>query len=101
MRVDETMGMGWTYELKRMWLPNFDYTTSGLLGKIGWVIAAFFMNLVHFTWLFPKLLGWLLTALAISLGAPFWFDLLKKVINIRGAGGKPDIVDDGVKKKSK
>lgn len=27
--------------------------------------------------------GWLLTALAISLGAPFWFDLLNKVIQLR------------------
>ncbi len=29
--------------------------------------------------------GWLLTALAISLGAPFWFDLLNKFIVIRAA----------------
>lgn len=28
-------------------------------------------------------LGWLITALAISLGAPFWFDLLNKLINLR------------------
>lgn len=34
-----------------------------------------------------KLLGFILTALAISLGAPFWFDLLKKLVNIRSAGG--------------
>ena len=27
--------------------------------------------------------GWLLTALAISLGAPFWFDLLNKFIVVR------------------
>lgn len=31
-----------------------------------------------------KLLGLLLTAAAISLGAPFWFDLLRKVIQVRG-----------------
>jgi hypothetical protein len=37
-----------------------------------------------------KLLGWLLTAIAISLGAPFWFDLLNKVISIRGAGRSPE-----------
>lgn len=30
-------------------------------------------------------LGWLLTALAISLGAPFWFDLLNKFLVIRSA----------------
>jgi hypothetical protein len=33
------------------------------------------------------LLGWLLTVAAISLGAPFWFDLLCKVANLKGAGG--------------
>lgn len=36
-------------------------------------------------WLY-KILGWLVTAFAISLGAPFWFDLLKKLVNIRSAG---------------
>jgi len=36
-----------------------------------------------------KLAGWLLTALAISLGAPFWFDLLNRVVKLRQAGTKP------------
>ncbi|HMP13596.1 MAG TPA: hypothetical protein PKD70_06935 [Saprospiraceae bacterium] len=36
-----------------------------------------------------KLGGWLVTALAISMGAPFWFDMLQKVINIRNAGVRP------------
>lgn len=39
--------------------------------------------------LLTKLLGFILTALAISMGAPFWFDLLRKVANIRSAGNKP------------
>lgn len=30
-----------------------------------------------------QILGWLITTLALSLGAPFWFDLLKKVVNIK------------------
>lgn len=30
-----------------------------------------------------KILGWVLTAMAISLGAPFWFDLLNKFMNTR------------------
>lgn len=38
---------------------------------------------------FKLLLGWLITAAAVSLGAPFWFDLLGKVANLRGSGGKP------------
>ena len=32
------------------------------------------------------ILGWLLTVAAISLGAPFWFDLLSKVSRIRSSG---------------
>lgn len=35
-------------------------------------------------------LGWLLTALAATLGAPFWFDAISKLFTIRGAGKKPD-----------
>ncbi len=34
------------------------------------------------------LLGWVLTAIALSLGAPFWFDLLNKVTALRGGGTK-------------
>ncbi len=37
-----------------------------------------------------RLVGWLLTALAISIGAPFWFDLLNKVMNVRHAMRKPE-----------
>ena len=33
-----------------------------------------------------KVLGWLLTAWAITLGAPFWFDLLNRFIQIRSNG---------------
>jgi hypothetical protein len=36
-----------------------------------------------------NLFGWLLTAIAVSLGAPFWFDLINKFINIRMVGQKP------------
>ncbi|NJC25147.1 hypothetical protein [Neolewinella antarctica] len=39
--------------------------------------------------LITKLLGFVLTALAISMGAPFWFDLLKKLVNIRSTGARP------------
>ena len=35
-------------------------------------------------------LGWLITALAVSLGAPFWFDLLNKFVNIRASGKAPE-----------
>jgi hypothetical protein len=32
---------------------------------------------------YPHLAGWLLTALAVSLGAPFWFDMLNKFMVVR------------------
>ena len=37
-----------------------------------------------------SLLGWIITAFAISLGAQFWFDLLTKFVNLRAAGPKPE-----------
>lgn len=36
-----------------------------------------------------RALGWLATAVAISLGAPFWFDLLNKLVNLRNTGDPP------------
>ena len=39
-------------------------------------------------WLYV-ILGWILSTLALSAGAPFWFDLLKRLVNIRNAGPKP------------
>lgn len=46
---------------------------------IGWD-GGLWKNL-HWT----SILGWLLTALAISLGAPFWFDLLNKLMQLRSS----------------
>jgi hypothetical protein len=43
----------------------------------------------HWTFFWAKLLGLLLTTFALSLGAPFWFDTLNKIINIRAAGRAP------------
>ena len=33
--------------------------------------------------------GWLLNGLLVTLGAPFWFDLLTKVVSLRNNGPKP------------
>ena len=35
------------------------------------------------------ILGIVITGFAIMMGAPFWFDLLKKIVNVRNAGPKP------------
>lgn len=50
-----------------------------------------------FRCLLKSLLGWVITALAISLGAPFWFDLLNKLMKLRGAVATPTS-DDKEKK---
>lgn len=44
-----------------------------------------------------QLLGFLLTALALSMGAPFWFDMLSKIVSIRGAGVRPPTKKDSDK----
>lgn len=44
---------------------------------------------LYWDWL-SKVVGLLLTAGAASLGAPFWFDMLNKVVSIRSAGRAPD-----------
>lgn len=35
------------------------------------------------------LVGWLATIAALTLGAPFWFDMINKVVNIRSVGQRP------------
>jgi hypothetical protein len=37
-----------------------------------------------------RFFGFMITGLMLSLGAPFWFDLLKKLVSIRGDGVKPE-----------
>ena len=48
---------------------------------------AFVGNWKHIRW--QTWGGWLLTFIALSLGAPFWFDTLSKLANLR-ATGKPE-----------
>lgn len=37
--------------------------------------------------------GWLLTIIAISIGAPFWFDALGRLARLRTTGAKPEASD--------
>jgi hypothetical protein len=47
-------------------------------------------------------LGWLLTAIAISLGAPFWFDILNKIMVVRSTvKPREKSHDEGSKDKAK
>jgi hypothetical protein len=61
-------------------------TTFGTL-PIGWQttkLAAIFTSELP-----QRVLGWLLTAIAISLGAPFWFDFLNRFVNLRHTIERP------------
>ena len=59
--------------------PGFDLVKRpALFGSWLWMVIP-----VH-------LLGWVLTAIAASLGAPFWFDTLNKFMNVRAAGTAPN-----------
>jgi hypothetical protein len=70
-------------ELDALKLPIFwagenvpDWNGSEIWGSLlNWLILA---------------VGWLITILAVSLGAPFWFDTLSRLSNLRMAGKKPE-----------
>ncbi len=47
-----------------------------------------------FTQWILKIAGLLFTAFAVSLGAPFWFDMLNKFNSLRGSGGKPKTAEE-------
>jgi hypothetical protein len=40
-------------------------------------------------WWVMKVVGLLLTGASVSLGAPFWFSVLNKLVNMRGGGSTP------------
>ncbi len=70
---DISLPIGWN-------LSNLDQQAQE---SIGWPVKG---------WPFPvvrRILGWMLSGLAIAMGAPFWFELLGKVINVRNSGPKP------------
>ena len=54
---------------------------------IGWSVEN--IKLYNFWGILKKIGGLLLTVFAVSLGAPFWFDILNKLANLRSSGNKP------------
>jgi len=48
-------------------------------------------------WL-SKVAGLLVSIFAVSLGAPFWFDVLQRFMQVRAAGAKEDNKKDEQKK---
>ncbi|MFM2063607.1 MAG: hypothetical protein RLZZ507_3278 [Cyanobacteriota bacterium] len=60
------------------------WTSDNLQDQIGWNPIK--INGVPVFSLLTMFCGWLISGLAIAMGAPFWFDLLSKVMNVRNAG---------------
>jgi dGTP triphosphohydrolase len=69
--------------LQEISLP-IGWTKENLDEQIGWHPTK--INGVPIISLLTMLFGWLVSALAIAMGAPFWFDLLSKVMNVRNSG---------------
>jgi hypothetical protein len=44
--------------------------------------------------LWARVFGWLATALLIMLGAPFWYELLTRLVSLRSAGARPPEASD-------
>lgn len=83
-------------------LANFKKQTEQVLADIALPIGWTAINLEqqidwHPTktydfsiWKFLTMIfGWFVSGVAISMGAPFWFDLLGKVVNVRNTGKVP------------
>ena len=41
-------------------------------------------------WWLSHVIGWILTGALLMLGAPFWFDLLSRLVSLRNSGKSPD-----------
>jgi hypothetical protein len=44
-----------------------------------------------------QVVGWLITATTALFGAPFWFDLMQRVVRMRATGAKPEEVPPAVR----
>jgi hypothetical protein len=70
--LDTTLPLGWP---KGLWKDD-----EGALLWQGYVPQP------HF-WI--AVIGWLITALSVVFGAPFWFDLLQTFVRLKGSGPSP------------
>lgn len=63
--------------------------TKDSVAALGWTKEPFHIwNALWQTLI--KAVGLFLTGLAVSIGAPFWFDMLNKIVNFRSTGRKPE-----------
>jgi hypothetical protein len=92
------LGLGWTFTQKDSCMCEYKgkngkpvktnksfihAETITLWQKLKYIFSCTFANSF-------KCISFILFAIAISLGAPFWFDLLNNLVNLRAAGKVPD-----------
>jgi hypothetical protein len=96
--------IGWTFEAlsAEQFNPATDRCTlfpqpraEGQAGKDVYGIALngtckFWANPPRDWGILTKLVGFLITGIAAMQGAPFWFEILKKIVNVRATGVKPE-----------
>ncbi len=88
--------LGWDVEFanwKTRWKTEWE-----LSWESHWILGVVVPILILF---FTKAVGLGLTILAVSLGAPFWVELLNKFISLRNTGSKPLTLDDKEKQAAK
>jgi hypothetical protein len=71
--VSNILGSGWHLENGK----------TGIFNKAVYIIS-------HSPPWSKKFWGFIITAFALSMGSKFWFDLLKRLVSIRGTGEKPN-----------
>lgn len=76
-----------------------DFNSLGLELPIGWgetTLKDQAEARAQATWLgWPRqMLGWVVSGIAISMGAPFWFDLLGRLVNVRNTGRRNEKKED-------
>ncbi|MFI5456576.1 MAG: hypothetical protein ACHRXM_14100 [Isosphaerales bacterium] len=85
---DSRLPLWWTKESLSVFWPNETEVRSTTALK----------TLYRSPWLLGlvlKVLGLLISILAVSMGAPFWFDVLNKMVNVRLVGKRPETSVDG------
>ncbi len=87
--VDRSLPVGW-HVTKEKWkwkgAKLWSWGKGSFLHELGIKIKVLGINL----WgVILNLAGLLISVLAISRGAPFWFDTLNKLVNLRNSGKKP------------
>ncbi len=72
-----------------------DQVLTDIALPLGWTNTNYQQQIVSKQESFPffkylsMFFGWIISGIAIAMGAPFWFDILNKIVNVRNSGKSP------------